>query len=223
MARGLDRGTRRVSMVRLACRSAASTIMRKLCGCSWSCPVPACVPSMRSARRAAPRDRCEEAHLPARSGSCAVALAPGAQGPAGAARRIMALPVPDLAASLCTNQREAARTGALQQPNGWSTRPCLRAHGTACHGSTAPPAFFDATQLRCSCGRGSRPTAPARSPGRSSVSPVSGSRLSRRRTTRIPACRPSGFFPPAPSLRKGSGSQKQRNNGSGNAPRWELP
>lgn len=106
MARRLDRGTRRVSMVRLACRLAASTIMRKLCGCSWSCPVPACVPSMRSARRAAPRDRREEAHLPARSGSCAVALAPGAQGPAGAARRIMALPVPDLAASLCTNKEK---------------------------------------------------------------------------------------------------------------------
>ncbi len=66
--------------------------------------------------------------------------------------------------------------------------PCLRHSG-----STPPAGFFDETQLRCSWGRGSRLTAPARSPGRSSASPISGSPLSRRKTTCIPARRPSGY------------------------------
>jgi len=66
--------------------------------------------------------------------------------------------------------------------------PCLRHSG-----STPPAGFFYATQLRCSWGRGSRLTAPARSPGRSSASPISGSPLSRRKTTCVPARRPSGY------------------------------
>ncbi len=74
-------------------------------------------------------------------------------------------------------------------------------------GSTLPPGFFDETQLRCSWGRGSRLTAPARSPGRSSASPVSGSPLSRRKTTCSPASQPSPGQ--APCGARPSGGAKQ--------------
>ncbi len=62
-------------------------------------------------------------------------------------------------------------------------------------GSTPPPGFFDETQLRCSWGRGSRLTAPARSPGRSSASPTSAEPM---------LVAPAGSCPSAPSLRKGT-------------------
>ena len=40
-------------------------------------------------------------------------------------------------------QRSVAQRSAFQQPNGWSSTPCLRAHGTMCRGFTPPPGFFD--------------------------------------------------------------------------------
>ncbi len=78
---------------------------------------------------------------------------------------------------------------------GWLVNtPCLRARRATRAGSTPPAGFFDETQLRCSWGRGSRLTAPARSPGRSSASPVSAEPMH---------VAPAGSCPSAPSLRKG--------------------
>ena len=85
---------------------------------------------------------------------------------------------------------------------GWLvSTPCLRARRATRAGSTPPAGLFDETQLRCSWGRGSRLTAPARSPGRSSASPISAEPM---------LVAPAGSCPSAPSLRKGIRKSKTK-------------
>ena len=105
-------------------------------------------------------------------------------------------------------QRNAARRGRLSTAE-WLVNTLLpqRFPYQRHSGSTLLPGFFDETQLRCSWGRGSRLTAPARSPGRSSASPVSGSPLSRRKTTCSSASLPSPGQ--APCGARPSGGAKQ--------------
>ncbi len=59
----------------------------------------------------------------------------------------LSLPFGERVTFLCLCKEKITKRKAPQQPNGWSSTPCLRAHAATRRGSTPPPGFFDDTSL----------------------------------------------------------------------------
>ena len=59
----------------------------------------------------------------------------------------LSLPFGERVTFLCLCKEKITKRGAFQQPSGWSSTPCLRAHAATRRGSTPPAGFFDTTSL----------------------------------------------------------------------------
>ena len=79
----------------------------------------------------------------------AVAVAAALEVPKGKSKskQGLSLPFGERVTFLCLCKEKITKRGAFQQPSGWSSTPCLRAHAATRRGSTPPAGFFDTTSL----------------------------------------------------------------------------